>query len=272
MEPITYHYDIPLDPNNGVDGAPGGYTQEQLMEMWAAANATRSHLMMMWWFPEPTVQRFSGSEAEFQRVVLPPYTYECATAWEKYQADREECSENITKRVGFPEEACEWPTEPLRKMITGNLADVTRASPDATRSPAYGMLRQFQVSELHVGQLFDFHESEPTPRDAVCKFAVENFDWVVSMIPAGHYPRVTRGESTDKLARAVLTVGCMSTAFVLLTWFLLYRKRDKPSVLYAQLDFLFMLLGGALLVTIGSILTGFPASDALCVANIWFVK
>jgi len=48
MEINTYHLGIPLDPNNGENGTPGGYSQDQLMEMWDAANATRSHLIMMW--------------------------------------------------------------------------------------------------------------------------------------------------------------------------------------------------------------------------------
>jgi len=270
METNTYHLGIPLDPNNGENGTPGGYSQEQLMEMWDAANATRSHLIMMWWFPEPLVQRFAGSDAEFQRVVLPPYTYECAQAIEDRAEFADECSANITQRVGYPEEACEWPTEPLRKMITGNLQDVLDAQLEASRSPAYDMLRLFQISELQLGQLFDLYESEPTPRDAVCTWLANNFEFVHASIPST-YPRITREESSSSLTHGAFSVGISSAMFVLVTAALVYHNRTKAAVRFAQLDFLYILLGGSFLVSIGSILTSLSASNATCVAGIWFV-
>jgi hypothetical protein len=51
MESNLYQLKIPLDANNGPDGAPNGYMAGQLKEMWHAANATLSHLMMAWWSP-----------------------------------------------------------------------------------------------------------------------------------------------------------------------------------------------------------------------------
>jgi len=216
------------------------------------------------------VQRFAGSEAEFQRVVLPPYTFECAQALEDRSEFADTCSTNITERVGHPEEACEWPTEPLRKLITGNLQDVLDAGPEASRNPAYDMLRLFQLSELQLGQLFDLHESEPTPRDAVCTWLTTNFEFVHATIPST-YPRITRNESTTALARGALALGVFSAIFVLTTSALVYYKREKASVRFAQLDFLYILLGGSFLVSIGSILTSLVASNATCVAGIWFV-
>ena len=56
MEANIYHLDIALDPRNGPDGAPGGYTIQQLEDMWYAANATKNNLMMMWWTPTPLHQ------------------------------------------------------------------------------------------------------------------------------------------------------------------------------------------------------------------------
>ena len=203
-------------------------------------------------------------------MVLPPYTFECAQAIEDRSELADECSDNITKRVGYPEEACEWPTEPLRKMITGNLHDVLDAVPEASRNPAYDMLRLFQISELQLGQLFDLYESEATPRDAVCTWLATNFEFVHASIPST-YPRITREESSTNLTHGALVMGISSVIFVLVTAALVYHKRAKASVRFAQLDFLYILLGGSFLVSIGSTLTSLSASNATCVAGIWFV-
>lgn len=269
MEVNTYHLGIPLDPNNGPNGGPGGYTQSQLMEMWDAANATHSHLIMFWWFPEPLVQRFAGTDAEFQRVVLPPYTFECAQAFDDREDWNDSCG-NLTERVGYPEEACEWPTEPLRKMITGNLNDVLSRSPQATQNPAYDTLRLFQMSELQLGQLFDLRESEETPRDAACTWLANNFELVSGWIPPT-FPRTTREDSQSELAIAVLILGIASAVFVVFSTVMVYHKRTKASVRFAQLDFLYILLSGAFSVSFGSIMTSLPASSATCTAGIWFV-
>jgi hypothetical protein len=272
METNTYHLGIPLDPNNGPDGGPNGYSQSQLTEIWDAANATRSHLIMMWWQPEPLYQRYQGTDAEFQRVSRPPYTLQCAQAIEERDATRDECSPNITDRVGEPEEACEWPPEPLRKLIAANVAGVLEGSgiPEAERNPAYDVMRLFQMDELQLGQLFDLHESLQDPRDAVCSWLVDNFGFIETTMPVT-FPRVVSGSNDSKLSKGVLALSIFTTLLVLLTAFAVYRNKEKASIKYAQLDFLFLLLTGALLVSVGSILTSLKASDAICVAAVWFV-
>ena len=152
MESYIYQEKIPLDPNNAPGGGPNGYTASQLMEMWTAANATRSHLMMMWWEPEPLYQRFVGTDAEFQHVMLKPYTLECDAARDVY---KDECSTNLTERVGTPEMSCDNPPEPLRKLISGGLYDVLNDPeiPEASRSPAYDALRLFQITQVQLGEV-----------------------------------------------------------------------------------------------------------------------
>lgn len=272
MEINTYHLGIPLDPNNGPNGGPNGYSQTQLMEIWDAANATRSHLIMMWWYPEPLYQKYQGTDAEFQRVVLPPYTLQCAQAIEAREATKDECSDNITIRVGEPEEACEWPAEPLRKLIAANLADVLNAQdvPEAERNPAYDMMRLFQMDELQLGQLFDLESSLGDPRDAVCTWLTDNLSFIDSAMPVT-FPRVISDSAEAVLSKWVLVLGILAAFMVAVTALLVYQKREKPSVKYAQLDFLFILLAGALLVSVGAILNGVRASDASCLAGIWFV-
>jgi hypothetical protein len=269
MESNLYHMNISLNANNGIDGAPNGYTSEQLKEMWDAANATRSHLMMMWWSPEPHYQKYLGKDAEFQRVILKPYTLECDKARE---GGKKECSPDLQERVGAPEEACDNPTEPLRKLISGSLYDVIHNPdiPEAIRSPAYDVLRLFQISDVELGELFGLWESEESPRDAICTWAANNLDFLNATVPYSH-PRVTREEPHSALGFVAVTLGCMATLLVLLTSLLVYRKREKQAIQYAQTDFLSFLLAGAFLVSLGSILSGLPAHDATCTSAIWFI-
>ena len=269
MEANTYHMNIPLDPNNGIDGAPNGYTASQLMEMWDAANATREHLMMMWWTPEPLFQRYAGTDAEFQRVMLKPYTRECDTA---RSAWKDECSTNMTERVGSPEEACDNPAEPLRKLINAGLRDVlTREDiPEAARSPAYDALRLFHITEIQLAELFDLWESKPTPRDAVCTWAAKNFDFLNSTVPYS-YPRITQDKDDSTLGYIAISAGSLATFLVAMTWCLVYTRRKKSAIQFAQIDFLSILLSGSLFVSLGSIFSSVPASDSTCLASVWFV-
>ena len=53
---------------------------QQLLEMWNAANATRSNLMMNFWNPHPLYTQYQGTEAEFHKVLLPSPTQACLDA------------------------------------------------------------------------------------------------------------------------------------------------------------------------------------------------
>lgn len=270
MKSNLYYMKIPLDANNGPNGGPNGYTADQLKEMWHAANATRSHLMMAWWSPEPLYQQYLGTDAELEKVVLKPYTRECARARVEW---KDECADDLETRVGAPEEACDNPVEPLRKLINVGLREILE-SPDIleeAHNPAYDVLRLFQIDGIQLGELFELWMSESNPRDAVCKWAVENREVLNSFIPPT-YPRVALEETHVPFGSVAVAFGCVATLVVALTAWGVHRNKDKSSIQFAQLDFLSLLLTGSFLVGIGSILLGLPASDATCIASIWFVQ
>lgn len=52
----AYHLDIALESNG--PSANGGYSHNQLYEIWHAANATKSDVMMLWWTPEALYNKF----------------------------------------------------------------------------------------------------------------------------------------------------------------------------------------------------------------------
>lgn len=66
-------------------------------------------------------------------------------------------------------------------------------------------------------------------------------------------------------------MAVFSIVFVTLTYLIVRHKKDIPSIQFAQLDFLSVLLAGAFLVSIGSLLLSLPAADASCLASVWFV-
>ena len=266
MESNLYHLDIALDPNNGPDGGPNGYTSGQLQEMWHAANATRSNLMMMWWTPEPLYQLYLGSGSEMQPVALKPYTLGCFETQESQIV--ETCEANHSQRVGPPEAACDNPAQSLSKLITGKLYDLSNdpSIPEAAVSPAHGMLSRFRITEVQLGQLFDLWETEPTPRDAVCEWAAENIDLLLSLAPYS-YPRIIEEQPHSAFGWSMIGLGVAAFLVVLGTALCVRHFKDKPAIRYAQLDFLCILLAGSFLVVIGAIIIGVPASNASCIVS-----
>jgi hypothetical protein len=234
--------------------------------MWHAANATKENLLMMWWTPEPLYQMYSGSDAEMIPIMLPAYTSECFDVQEKFVD--ESCESNLTMRVGPPEAACTNPAESLSKLITGKLYELIHDPkiPEAAVSPAHDMLRRFRINEIQLGQLFDLWENEPTPRDAVCKWVVENYDYFQSMVPYS-YPRIVEEQTHTAFAYGMLGLGIAAACVVTGICFLVNHFKYKPSVHFAQLDFLYMLLSGSFLVTIGAIIIALPASNGTCIVS-----
>ena len=128
-----------------------------MTEIWAAANATRSNVMMRWWTPEALYQTFLGTDAEFQEVQLPPPTQDCVNA----RIGRDDrCSSDATLEalLGEPEGMCGEPPISLQRLIVQSLSDSATDDnvPEETRSPAYQAIRNIQLDELQLGKIFDY--------------------------------------------------------------------------------------------------------------------
>ena len=70
MKQQTEHLDIALESDGG--DATGGYTYGEMVDIWNAANATKSDLIGIWWTPDATVTKLSGSGSDLTRVSLQP--------------------------------------------------------------------------------------------------------------------------------------------------------------------------------------------------------
>lgn len=272
MLPQIYYMDIGLK-STGPEGPAGGYPYERLVEMWRAANATKSHLMMQYWSPEPLYQEFLGTDAEFIRVTMPPRSQECLDQ-RRPQADM--CHANETLRIGAEAGICEESAKPLYKVIVGNLYDQIYdvAIPAPIRSAGYDVLQLFQISELQLGQIFDFRRTEATPRDAVCRWVYENVDYLQTFVPRS-YPRTFRKNdksASEPLVYVSTIFGGITTIVVIITGIMVYRHRELRAIRVAQVEFLYLLLSGSLTIGLGAIVVGLPPSNASCVTVIWLIN
>ena len=244
------------------------FTYEQMTQIWRAANHTKSNVMMMWWSPEALYQEFQGTEAEFIKVTMPTPTQECL----EHRIDiAARCSSDWTMRVGTPP-VCDDPPKSLRKVILRVLYDLIHDAPVETRSPAYDALNLYSISELELGQMFQKWKTSRTPRDAICDWVVENLDVLHSIVPRT-YPRTFQAEPSEgPLLYSSLALGGIATALVLLTSVGVYRQRHRRVMRYAQVEFLFLLLVGALTLSVGAVVVAAPPTDASCLAAIWLIN
>lgn len=225
-------------------------------------------------------QQFLGTDMELTQVVMPPVTKECLD--HRIKTD-DRCSADLATRVGHPLGVCDEAPHIIAKLIGGRLFDDVYA-PHITPplySPAYDVLRAFQVSGAEVGQIFDYwlkrrggntSSIDDGARVAICDWVVDNFDTLESFIPR-NYPRtmqekpnVTRGA----LPVAAISVASIAIVVVLVASATTYRQRHRLVMKHAQVEFLWLLLAGLLLVSIGALLIGIPpSSDGECVAAVW---
>jgi hypothetical protein len=269
VEAQTYYLGIPLK-SSGTQPGSRGYSFNQMVDIWRAANATRSHVMMFWWTPTPLYQEFLGTEFEFQRVQLPPPTSKCIEA---RLGDTDRCSDNFADRIGEPEGVCDEYPKTLDKLLTGSLARYLKDTdiPEGLQSPAYEALRFFTISDLQLNDLFQRWDTQPSPHEAICQWVVEHEPYIRAFIPDS-YPRTIKSQSNKGQITGAVIAGSISLVFVLATAAGVYRFRELQAISFAQIEFLTLLLLGLFCLTVGAILTGIDPQNWTCVGSVWVVN
>ncbi len=157
--------------------------------------------------------------------------------------------------------------------MVGTLRDNTQGPqiPRAERSPAWDVLNSFSISEFQIFEIFKYWETEATPRDALCRWASENMEYLESFVP-NTYPRtVTQASYSSALFYITTILGSLTVVLVGVTAFLVQRRKKKRAIRYAQISFLRLLLVGCFFVAIGAIVAGIPPTNVLCICKVWFV-
>ena len=217
-----------------------------------------------------------GTDAQFTRVVLPQPTQECV----ENRADISTfCGDDEVAKVGVAAGACDTYSRNLKKLLSLGLRKISleSATSEALWSPAYEAISNFQISTFQYGEIFQkWLEVDggkwnyDNPRDAACRWAVENLDLLNSFVPQT-YPRAMRNRSDAKEALQIfgLVFACFSMTLILLCFGIAFLKRNTKAMYFIQLPFLHLLLVGLLLVASGGLVTAMRPSDTTCLLSIW---
>jgi len=271
-ESQMYHLNIALKGGGRDPAMPNqGYHYPQLLELLKAAEATGSNLMLEWWTPTEMSEVLRGSDAELIKVAFPTPTQKCLSMRHSLN---DICAPDLATRVGDPIAVCDEAGTALVQTITTGLEEVTNLQDEAVRSPAYDVLKRFLITEYKLGEIFQLMKATntTTPRDATCQWAVENFDtFLLPLVPPSH-PRTLQESSEPVWTWVGISLGLLTCGVVLLTAIRVYHLRNRQVVIYAQIDFLWILLVGGLMLATGAIVLALPPTDASCVASDWLVN
>jgi len=271
----AHHLNIALKSSGDEPGAHG-YTYREAVEIFHAANFTKSDLIAWWWKPEALYQKFQGTDFEFQSVLLPPTTQKCLDS--RVNPD-DRCEDNDELRTGSPDGVCAAPAIPNYKLLSKGLYKLVNDPniPEALQSPAYRVLKEFTIDSYQLGRIFNYWmEAEVDkfgfdPRDAVCRWVTENYEHLQRLIPRT-YPRKIKAQTESSASTAAIVFGFFAFAATLFTAFETYRCRNRNAFRCAQIEFVFLLLLGLGMVSIAGILAAFAPNDAGCIATSWLLN
>lgn len=170
----AHHLNVGLQ-SNGDEPGSSGYSYSHMLEIWYAANWTKSDVIGWWWRPEALYQQFQGTDFELQRVSLPPTNHRCI---ENRMNIKERCGPDNALRVGNREGSCDVPPIPNYKLLSSGLYQLVYDSdkPEALKSPAYDVLKEFRIDGFSLGKIFEYWLERKTdrygydPREAVCQW------------------------------------------------------------------------------------------------------
>eukprot|EP00977_Amphora_coffeiformis_P021117 scaffold8828_cov204-Amphora_coffeaeformis.AAC.38 len=267
----THHLNIALESNG--DEPSDGYTYAQLTQIWAAANATKSDVVMLWWNTEALYETYMGTDAEFTRVVLPPPTQRCFDS-RANPADR--CGDNDLLKIGSPEGACDTSPQSLQIVVATSFHDVARDPdiPPELWSPAYDAVLNYRISELQLGSIFEGRLQVGTGflnydfREATCRWVAENLDQVMSFVPEG-FPRVVEHQDVSENAANKVAMGLASFALLLVCLSIggIIIRRKTREVYHAQLSFMLLFLTGYLLISVRALFLAQEVTQWICQAS-----
>lgn len=168
----AHHLNIGLKSNGEQPGA-NGYSYAHMVEIWYAANWTKSDVIGWWWRPEALYQQFQGTDFELQNIVLPPTNHRCI---DNRMNIAERCGDDDALRVGNREGSCDVPPIPNYKLLSSGLYKLIYDPeiPEGRRSPAYDVVKEFTIDGFQLGEIFELWLGQNVdkygydPRNAVC--------------------------------------------------------------------------------------------------------
>ena len=251
----------------------GGYEHAHMKEIWLAANATRSNVIMWWWEPDIFMERFVGTDAAFQRVSLEPATIECL----QYRRDKiDKCSSDLADRLGATSSgSCDQTVFPLLQFFSSGLRDPGVSELDPLRSPVYEYMRQLDLPSYALLDVFKYwaenerHDTFDPPREAVCQWIHDKVDDLSSYTPKG-YPRVIEEVDYNDASLAGIIFGSIALLLSLTTAFFIYKWRNKEFVKMGRIYVISWVIMGHAIVAVAAIFGAAKPSIVTCSTTKWW--
>ncbi|CAB9508590.1 Receptor-type guanylate cyclase gcy [Seminavis robusta] len=265
----AYHLDIGLE-------VVTTYTYSQLVQIWAAANATQSDVMVFWWEPDSMPQLYYGTDAQHTRVSLPQPTQTC---YDNRANAADRCGDDYEKRIGSPLGDCDTAPQSLKKVVSTTVRDMSQNPeiPEELWSPAFEAISAYEISTLQLQDIFELWYGKNLdrwgydPRDAVCEWIVDNLELVQSFAPPTH-PRKIQEAPAESLALAAQGLSYFMMAVLVVTMGLTWLWRSKATICIAQLECILILEIGLFLVAGAALASAISPSDASCQAVPWLAN
>ena len=237
----------PLEPNKG-------YSYGHMIQIYEAAAATESDVMIWWWEPDLAFMIYEDTIAAPQRIILPRPTMECSKYRESDAINR--CSDILEERLGAePTGSCDQESARIVRLYSHGFLSATESDSISLRSPAMKYLQRVimpQYGSLELLQQWaaladkGAHFAE---REGVCQFIYDNLD-VLDFGPPEGYPLSRRTLSPTGLGSVGVVLGSIAVTGAVTTFYLVQRWRKERVMLYAQPNVLLLVVVGKYLQNI----------------------
>ncbi|CAB9513712.1 expressed unknown protein [Seminavis robusta] len=244
--------------NNNISLQQSTHDRESMKQIWKAAMATQSHVMMAWWTPDSFLEAFRD---EFQPVTFLQQPQDARTC---LATDSNNCQGELLKAI-----STSLLVEPQQNPAYQAIRNL-RIAEDEWKS----LLKQWGIAEAEDPTMRGF-----TNRKALCDFVQAHWDeWEPFVVPKGfpHHQESTDDSwtttsSSSHMLVAAQVIGGLASLGVLLTGILTVRYRTRLALVYAQIHFVWQVLLGFWFVTMAAVLYGKEPTDRRCLSGQWLL-
>jgi len=266
-----------IEPNNG-------YSYTHMLQVWKAANATKSDVCMWWWTPDIMVDEYKGSDYAFHRVTLPEPTEEC-NRYHALELNAVKCSADAEVRRGDAVGACDYDAGSWHKVMSRGLksSSLPEGVEEALRSPAYDFLDKFAFPPYALPTIFQqwirlmgengmVYDNGYAARESVCEFVYDNYEKLMRRNPRG-FPREKKTENYSSLSYTGYVLGSIALVVAIAAAICLYIWRDHKVIKNSQLDVLIAMIAGYILAGLSAVLHAVvETTDDVCTLQQWTLR
>eukprot|EP00980_Cylindrotheca_fusiformis_P009777 scaffold2156_cov115-Cylindrotheca_fusiformis.AAC.2 len=252
----------------------GAYSTTSMKEIWLAANATKSDVIMWWYSVNEIQQLFEYTESEFQQVLLPKPTALCLA---HRTSNQDRCNADAVIRRGDERGACDDEPQALQKVIAASLVDSNNGLDEADRSPGYEVAMNLKINSFDMSQIIrrwvtkGIDQNGNDAREAVCEWVVENLETLENYVPPGFPREVFERDGTEWYTIFAQVVAVLTAVATLAAIALVSRYSRTKVMVFAQPLFLFLVLSGFLLISFAAFVMVVQPTDFLCIFVEWLV-